>query len=104
MQERREQLAERPRKAEQARDLLRDLKRNLKEAGRPGPERPLARLERLARPLPEADRIRRFIGSAVGSARAGNGRRKGGTDVSRPRPAIEGEIPTPRGTLDHVVT
>ena len=102
MQERREQLAERPRKAEQARDLLRDLKRSLKEAGRPGPERPLARLERLARPLPEADRIRRFI--AVGSARAGNGRRKGGTDVSRPRPAIEGEIPTPRGTLDHGVT
>jgi hypothetical protein len=104
VQERREQLAERPRKAEQARDLLRDLKRSLKEAGRPGPERPLARLERLARPLPEADRIRRFIGSAVGSARAGNGRGNGGADVSRSRPAIEGEIPTPRGTLDHGVT
>ncbi len=76
MQERREQLAEGPRKAEQARDLLRDLKRSLKEAGRPGPERPLARLERLARPLPEADRIRWFIGSAVESARAGKGRHR----------------------------
>ena len=103
VQERHEQLAERLRKAEQARALLKDLERRLKEDGRPDLERLLAQLDRLAGPLPETDRIRWFIESAVGSARMDRAG-KAGTDVSRSRSAIEGEISTLRGTLDHGVT
>ena len=103
MQERHEQLAERLRTAEQARDLLKELERRLKDEDRPELEDHLARLDRLAQPLPEADRVRWFIESAVGSARADRAG-KAGTDVSRSRSAIEGEISTLRGTLDHGVT
>ena len=71
MRERREQMAERLRTAEQARDLLSELERRLKHED--DPERLLSRLDQLARPLPEADRIRWFIESAAGSARAGRG-------------------------------
>jgi hypothetical protein len=53
--------------------------------------------------LPEADRIRWFIESAAGSARAGRAG-KAGTEVSRSHSAIEGEISTLRGTLDREVT
>ncbi len=97
MRERREQMAERLRTAEQARDLLSELERRLKHED--DPERLLSRLDQLARPLPEADRIRWFIESAAGSARAG---RPGsaGTEVSRSRSALEGEISTLRETLD----
>ncbi len=103
MEERRGQLVERLRNAEQARDLLRELERLLKEADRPELERTLEQLDRLAQPLPEADRIRWFIESAVGSARADRSA-KAGTDVSRSRSAIEGELSTLRGTIDHGVT
>ncbi len=103
MEERRGQLVERLRKAEQARDLLRELERLLKEEDSPELERTLEQLDRLAQPLPEADRIRWFIESAVGSARADRSA-KAGTDVSRSRSAIEGELSTLRGTIDHGVT
>ena len=103
MQERREQLAERLRNAERARDLLKDLERRLKHEDRPELEGSLARLDRLAQPLPEADRVRWFIESAAGSARSRDAR-KAGTEVSRSRSAIEGEISTLRGTLDHGTT
>ncbi len=103
MQERREQMAQRPRNAEQAQDLLTELERRLKKEDGPELERLLSRLDRLAQPLPEADRIRWFIESAAGSGRAGRAG-KAGTEVSRSRSAIEGEISTLRGTLDRDVT
>lgn len=103
MEERRGQLVERLRHAEQARDLLRELERLLKEEDSLEMERTLERLDLLAQPLPEADRIRWFIESAVGSARSERSA-KAGTDVSRSRSAIEGELSTLRGTIDHGVT
>ncbi len=103
MRERREQMAERLRTAEQARDLLSELERRLKHEDDPEPERLLSRLDRLAPSLPEADRIRWFIESAAGSARASRSA-KAGTEVSRSRSAIEGEISTLRGTLDRGIT
>lgn len=103
MEERRGQLVERLRQAEQARDLLRELERLLKEEDSPELERTLGRLDRLAQPLPRADRIRWFIESAVGSARAERSA-KAGSDVSRSRSAVEGELSTLRGTIDHGVT
>ena len=103
MQERREQMAQRLRNAEQAQDLLTELERRLKREDGPELERLLSQLERLAEPLPEADRIRWFIESAAGSARAARAG-KAGTEVSRSRSAIEGEISTLRGTLDREVT
>ena len=103
MQERREQMAERLRNAEQARDLLTELERRLKEEDAPEPEDLLSQLDQLAQSLPEADRIRWFIESAAGSARAARAG-KSGTDVSRSRSAVEGEISTLRGTLDREVT
>lgn len=103
MEERREQLVERLRTAEQARDLLRELERLLKEEDSPELEGTLERLDRLAQSLPEADRIRWFIESAVGSARADRPV-KAGNDVSRSRSAVEGELSTLRGTLGRGVT
>ena len=103
MQKRREQMAERLRNAEQARDILTELERRLKRKDGPELERLLSQLERLAEPLPEADRIRWFIESAAGSARAGRAG-KAGTEVSRSRSAIEGAISTLRGTLEREVT
>lgn len=103
MQERREQLADRLRKAEQARDLLRELERRLKDRDGTQAEDQPTQLERLAQTLPEADRIRWLIESAAGSARADRSA-KAGSDVSRSRSAIEGEISTLRGTLERGVT
>ena len=96
-------MAQRLRNAEQAQDLLTELERRLKKEDGPELERLLSRLDQLAQPLPEADRIRWFIESAAGSARA---RRPGkaGTEVSRSRSAVEGEISTLRGTLAREVT
>ncbi len=103
MQERREQMAKRLRTAEEARDLLSELERRLKREDGPELERLLSRLDQLAQPLPEADRIRWFVESAAGSARAGRPA-KAGAEVSRSRSAIEGEISTLRGTLARGVT
>jgi hypothetical protein len=102
VQERREQMAVRLRNAEQARDLLTELERRLKEDDSPELERLLSQLDQLAQPLPEADRIRWYIESAAGSARVGRPG-KAGTEVSRSRSAVEGEISTLRGTLDRGV-
>jgi hypothetical protein len=103
MQERNEQLAERLRTAEQARDLLKDLERRLKDEDDPQLEHLLAQLDQLAQSLPEADRVRWFVEYGAGSARARDAR-KAGTDVSRSRSAIEGEISTLRGTLRRGIT
>ena len=103
MQERRERMTERLRNAEQARDLLTELERRLKEEDGPELESLLSQLDQLAQPLPEADRIRWYIESTAGSARAGRPG-KAGTEVSRSRSAVEGEISTLRGTLDRGVT
>ena len=65
MQERREQLVERLRTAEQARDLLKELERHLKEKDNPDLERLLTQLDQMAQSLPEVDRIRWFIQSDV---------------------------------------
>lgn len=103
MQERNEQLAERLRAAEQARELLEDLERRLKDEDDPELKRLLAQLDRLAQSLPETDRVRWFVESGAGSARARDAR-KAGTDVSRSRSAVEGEISTLRGTLRRGIT
>jgi hypothetical protein len=103
VQERREQMAEKLRNAEQARDLLTELERGLKEEDGPELEPLLSQLDQLAQPLPEADRIRWYIESAAGSARVGRPG-KAGTEVSPSRSAVEGEISTLRGTLDRGVT
>jgi len=103
VQERREQMTERLHNAEQARGLLSELEHRLKKEDGPGLEPLLSQLDHLAQPLPEADRIRWFIEAAAGSARAGR-QGKAGTEVSRYRSAIEGEISTLRGTLDRGVT
>lgn len=103
MQEQNERLTERLRTAEQARDLLVDLERRLKDEDDPELERLLTQLDRLAQSLPEADRVRWFVESGAGSARARQAR-KAGTEVSRSRSAIEGEISTLRGTLERGIT
>lgn len=103
MEGRRGQLVERLRQAEEARDLLRELERLLKEKDSLELKRTLERLDRLAQSLPEADRIRWFIESGVGSARADRSV-KAGNDVSRSRSAVEGELSTLRGTIDRGVT
>ena len=103
MQDRNEQLAERLRAAERARDLLTDLERRLKDEDDPELEHTLRRLDQLAWSLPEADRIRWFVESAAGAARARDARRAG-TDVSRSRSAVEGEVFTLQGTLKRRAT
>jgi hypothetical protein len=87
-----EHLLEELRKAEQARDLLSEVERRL-GAGDTEVEGPLTQLEQLAQFYPEAHSIRFLIESAVGSARTRSSI-KAGSDVSRSRSAIEGEIST----------
>ena len=91
MQQRREQLLKELRRAEQARDLLRELEHNLPEEKGPEDAAQVRRLEQLARSLPEAHIVRLVIESALGPSEVGN--------VSRARSAIEGEISTLQGAL-----
>ena len=92
MQERREQLLEELRKAEQARDLLRELEQNLSKEKGPELAPHVRRLEQLAQSLPEAHIVRLVIESAaLGPSEVGN--------VSRARSAVEGEISTLQGAL-----
>lgn len=98
MQVRREQLVEEIRKAEQARDLLTELERRLKEEKSPELEQHLAQLDRLAQSLPEGHNVRLLVESAVGSART-RGARRAGSATSRSRSKTEGRISTLRGTL-----
>ena len=100
MQEGREQRIEELRKQEQARELLRDLERRLKEEDRPELDEHLTQLEQLAESFPEAHMARLLIESAVGSVRARDAR-KSGSDVSRSRSVIEGRISTLRGSLTY---
>jgi hypothetical protein len=103
MQERREQLLQELRKAEQARDLLSELERllkeenlqeeSLKEGNRPDLGRYVTQLERLAQSLPEGHSVRLLIESAIRPEMVGN--------VGRARSALEGDISTLRGALHY---
>lgn len=97
----REQMLEELRKAEQARDLLSGLEQRLAAGNQAELERYLAQLEQLAQSLPEADPKRLLIEAAVGSARARDAIRAG-SDVSRSRSSLEGEISTLRGAIESV--
>lgn len=96
-----EEMLEELRKAEQARDLLSELERRLAAGDQSELERYLTQLEQLAQSLPEADPMRLLIEDAVESARTRDSI-KAGSDVSRSRSAIEGEISTLRGAIQGV--
>lgn len=96
-----EEMLEELRKAEQARDLLSELERRLAAGDQAELERYLTQLEQLAQSLPEADPMRLLIEDAVESARTRDSI-KAGSDVSRSRSAIEGEISTLRGAIQGV--
>ena len=93
MQERREQLLQELRHAEQARDLLSELERLLKEENHPELGRCLMRLKQLAQSLPEGYSVRLLIESALRPEMVGN--------VGRARSALEGEVNTLRGALHY---
>ena len=95
-----ELMVEELRKAEQARDLLSEVERRL-SAGNTDLEGLLTQLEQLAQSLPEPDPIRLLIEDAVASARTRDAI-KSGSDVSRSRSAIEGELSTLRGAIQGV--
>ena len=95
-----EQMVEELRKAEQARDLLSELERHL-AGGNTGLERYLNQLEQLAQSYPEKHTTRILIESAVGAARTRSSI-KAGSDVSRSRSSIEGEISTLRGAIQGI--
>jgi hypothetical protein len=95
-----EQMLEELRKAEQARDLLSEVERRL-SAGNADLENLLGQLEQLGESLGESDPIRLLIEEAVGAARTGDSI-KAGSDVSRSRSAIEGEISSLQGAIQGV--
>jgi hypothetical protein len=96
MHQQREQLLEELSKAEQARDLLRELEHNLSEEKGLEFAPHVRRLEQLAQSLPEVHIVRLVIESALGPSEVGN--------VSRDRSAIEGEISTLQGALRYKAT
>src|SRR5918998_4347781 len=85
-----QQMLEELRKAEHSRDLLSEVERRL-SAGNTDLENLLRLLEQLGQSLPESDSIRLLIEDAVGAAKTRDSI-KAGSDVSRSRSAIEGEI------------
>jgi len=93
MQERREELLQDLRKAEQARDLLSELERLLKEENHPELGRNLTQLKQLAQSLPEGHSVRLLIESAIRPEMVGS--------VSRARSALEGEVSTLRGAVNY---
>ena len=95
-----EQMLEELRKAKQARDLMSELERCL-SAGNTDLENLLRQLEQLGQSLPQSDPIRLLIEDAVGAARSRDSI-KVGSDVSRSRSAIEGEISSLRGAIQGV--
>jgi hypothetical protein len=95
-----EQMLEELRKAEQARDLMSEVERRL-SAGNTDLQNLLRQLEQLGQSLPESDPIRLLIEEAVGAARTRDSI-KAGSDVSRSRSAIEGEISSLRGAIQGV--
>jgi hypothetical protein len=100
MQGQHEAMVEELRKARQARDLLIELERHLAE-GDSGLEGVLTQLEQLAQSYPEQHTTRLLIESAVGSARTRDAI-KAGSDVSRSRSSIEGEISTLEGAIQGI--
>jgi hypothetical protein len=95
-----EQMLEELRKAEQAQVLMSDLERRL-SAGNADLEDLLRELEQLGQSLPQSDPIQLLIEDAVGAARTRDSI-KAGSDVSRSRSAIEGEISSLRGAIEGV--
>ena len=95
-----EEMLEELRKAEQARDLMSELERRL-SAGNTDLENLLGPLEQLGQSLPGSDPIRLLIEDAVGAARTRDSI-KAGSDVSRSRSAMEGEISSLRGAIQGV--
>jgi hypothetical protein len=93
MQERREQLLQELRKAEQARELLSELERLLMIENHPELGRNLTQLKQLAQSLPEGHSVRLLIESAIRPEMVGS--------VSRARSALEGEVSTLRGALHY---
>jgi hypothetical protein len=93
MQERREQLLQDLRKAEQARDVLSELERLLKEENSPELGRYQTQLKQLAQSLPEGHSVRLLIESAIQPEMVGS--------VGAARSALEGEISTLRGALHY---
>ena len=90
-----EQMIEELRKAEQAHELLSEVERRL-AGGNIELEGMLRQLEQLAQSYPEQHPTRLLIESAVGAARTRSSI-KAGSDVSRSRSAMEGEISSLRG-------
>ena len=95
-----QQMLEELRKAEHSRDLLGELERRL-SAGNTDLENLLRQLEQLRQSLPESDPIRLLIEDAVGAARTRDSI-KAGSDVSRSRSALEGEISSLQGAIQGV--
>ena len=95
-----QQMLDELRKAEQAQALLSELERRL-SAGNADLENLLRQLEQLEQSLPEPDPIRLLIEEAAGAARTRDSI-KAGSDVSRSRSAIEGEISSLRGAIQSV--
>jgi hypothetical protein len=95
-----EQMLDELGKAQQAQALLSELERRL-SAGNADLENLLRQLEQLGQSLPESDPIGLLIEEAVGAARTGDSI-KAGSDVSRSRSAIEGEISSLRGAIQGV--
>jgi hypothetical protein len=93
MQQRREQLLQELRTAEQARDLPRELERLLQEENHREARRYENQLERLAQSLPEGHGVRLLIESAIGPEMVGS--------VSRARSILEGEVWSLRGALHY---
>ena len=93
MQERREQLLQELRKAEQARELLSELECLLMEENHPELGRNLTQLKQLAQSLPEGHSVRLLIESAIRPEMVGS--------VSRARSALEGEVRTLQGALHY---
>jgi hypothetical protein len=95
-----QQMLEELGKAEQARDLISEVERRL-SAGNTDLQNLLGQLEQLGQSLPQSDPIRLLIEDALGAARTGDSI-KAGSDVSRSRSAIEGEISSLRGAIQGV--
>ena len=96
-----EEMLEELRKAEQARDLLSELERRLAAGDQAELERYLTQLEQLAQSYPEQHTTRLLIEDAVESARTRDSI-KAGSDVSRSRSSIEGEISTLQGAIQGI--
>src|SRR5215203_6559613 len=95
-----EQMLEELRKAEHSRDLMSEVERRL-SAGNTDLENLLRQLEQLGQSLAESDPIGLLIEEALGAARTGDSI-KAGSEVSRSRSAIEGEISSLGGAIQGV--